>query len=196
MAKCPNCDAHIAIDAQTCNHCPATFGSEGWRPTPESAEEARVVAKLDLPLTPDVHTGLPLWARQLTALAVAPVIVGYVHLISGANQNRLDASLPAFMFITPHLLMVFAVLKGRSSGFIFFVWLYVIFSIGAMVNIFLAAGPSTGDASGILFVPLMLAAWVLGIGGIISAQESKTKERWRKAQEVNATVDRRSDDHS
>lgn len=41
MARCPNCDAKLDVDAASCQSCNATFGDgAAWQPIPEDAAEA------------------------------------------------------------------------------------------------------------------------------------------------------------
>ena len=38
MAICPNCRATLALTAESCSSCSATFGSVGWKPLPDHAD--------------------------------------------------------------------------------------------------------------------------------------------------------------
>ena len=45
MAKCPNCSAQVAWDADMCGTCQALFAaSSAWRPIPQTADEAHKLA--------------------------------------------------------------------------------------------------------------------------------------------------------
>ena len=106
MAKCPNCEAQIAWDAERCPKCPAIFSGDGaWSPLPETIDERRALQQRlpgfanPLAKSPD---GLP-FAGWWPLLGGALVGVVLRLVFSGKAGGAFAPMMMSFIYLAPVL---------------------------------------------------------------------------------------------
>jgi hypothetical protein len=146
MARCPNCDAVVAIDAAQCAACSASFtGPDAWHPVASNAEEAEHIARTyPLPDPPQpAATAAPVdgsspWSlpdqearKGLPFSSILPIAAGAVVgilvrvMFSGDPGRPYAAMMVSFLFFSPILVgavtVYMAELIARRSWW-YYIW--------------------------------------------------------------------------
>ena len=160
MARCPNCHAPVESNAEQCAKCSALFteGGPGWRPVPDSPEEAAL-------MPPEERYELP-FAKRWPVLAGALVGVLLRLAFFGNPGGPYAAMMGSFIFLAPVLVgatTVYLAERHRRRSWGYYIW------APFMANVFFVLGTLIIMVEGLICAVLIVPVFaVIGIvGGLI-----------------------------
>jgi hypothetical protein len=108
MAKCPNCEEYVTLDATQCGHCEAVFADGGSMPVPVS-KDTNATQILSIPGGVKIVPACLGAGIFITALSVTFVTVIFLSLFSNIAYQKSTAGLTVFGMVGAAAVILFAV---------------------------------------------------------------------------------------